>query len=166
VADKKTLEWGQTPWDGLTHGELLLTVKRMYAAILDAQSVLRIQKAADPSSRYWGEGAGGTAMAKLAFVTKQVAANFEPEAVYRAFFRYATNLLFPGEGVGEAWIICPRGHMLTCEKADAAAKPCPICKPLILPDSVMRPLTLEDLTPTPAGAATGDAHEQEKAGRP
>lgn len=105
----KELEWGCTPWDDMTKEELLREVQRMYSAITSASSVLAIW-ANSQTSAYWGpEGVGGKASEKIRQVINHTESEYESEEIYRAFFRYADDLLFDCREVslGAGWCVCP-----------------------------------------------------------
>ena len=130
-AEKKRLDWGETPWDGLSSEELLRECWKMFAALQSAESIIkqcRIQYLwhklpsgieqeqvheameslikADP---YWGHGMGGRAMEEVRQAMSRRDA-FDSEDIYRSFFRYATDLLFEerdGMEIGFGWDVCP-----------------------------------------------------------
>lgn len=104
----KKLEWGETPWDDLTKGELLREVGRMFSALESAKSVLSIMKAlAREDDTFWGkQGSGGRALDRASQVIDPVYEAYDDESVYKSFFRYANSLLF-NVSDDEKWIICP-----------------------------------------------------------
>ena len=134
----KRLTWGETPWDKLSHEELLRTVQRYHSALSSLDSCLTMMRDFQvqivPDHPYWKEGLGGWALQKSSAILDELHGRYSDEDIYRAFFRYADTLLFPD--LGEAWGICPQGHMAAPFKAA-----CPDCQ------QPMRPLAWSDLAP-------------------
>ena len=121
---KKNLKWGETPWDNMTREELLLEVRRMYSALRSLYSVVRVDAATrvhfGGNTRYYSEtGVGGAALEKGRQVIESLFAQYEngEEDIYRAFFRYADQLLFDTstgyEFLSKEWHVCTEcGTML------------------------------------------------------
>jgi hypothetical protein len=108
----RPLAWGETPWDALSRDDLLREVQRMYSALVSANSVLHLARAGNETSGFWGpRGTGGEAVAKARQVLAPLREEYGDEGIYRAFFRYADDLLFDttgdGAGIGTGWRICP-----------------------------------------------------------
>jgi hypothetical protein len=147
----RELKWGQTPWDHLSQPELLREVQRMYAALESTRSVLNILSAqARTADSFWSErGSGGKALSRANQVIEPVQQEYDPEDIYRAFFRYATSLLFEVDE-RERWYICPVcGIMLSGENQTGQA-----CQIIDIPGrkesncpGIMRPLEWQDLAP-------------------
>jgi len=110
---KQTLQWGETPWDNLSRDDLLYTVKRMYSALNSARSVMAVLAVSGPQTAYWTVGTGGRALSKA----DQALAGISDEDCYRAFFRYADDLLF--DGVGAGWVVCEKDGQMFGSDAGA-----------------------------------------------
>lgn len=109
MSKPKTLRWGETPWDNLSREELLREVQRMYAAVSAMYSALRIT-AHGQESGYWGpSGTGGSAIEMGRQIVEPLRERYG-DGMYRAFFRYALDLLFEqrsGYQIGHGWAVCP-----------------------------------------------------------
>jgi hypothetical protein len=142
---KTDLKWGQTPWDDMTKEELLREVQRMYAALSNANSVMKMARYGNENSPFWGnEGTGGKALE----MSRQI---LEPldrygEAIYRRFFRYAYDLLFDQTNfkIGFDWQVCPMCGVMLGSGHDEG-RPCEMGKPGCT--GIMRKLTWDDLKP-------------------
>jgi hypothetical protein len=147
------LEFGQTPWDNLSRDELLTEVRRMYSAINSLTSALHLVKNTDLiSNLFWGvDGTGGKALSKGTQVIDKINKQYSAENLYRAYYRYADDLLFDSDeyDIGFNWVICPVcGTMLgdrenkingmRCDEEHSAPGTC---------NGVFRPITFEDLKP-------------------
>lgn len=137
------LQFGETPFDDLTRGELLRLVQAYHAAAVSANSVLAMIEHGQQGHPYWGpEVSGGRAKRRLEYLIARCGdggANSASERIYRAFFRYANDLLFPGvEGDKDKWGIDAKGVMV------APATPGDINRFTGLP---LRPLKWSDLLP-------------------
>lgn len=141
------LQWGETPFDNLTRDELWLMCQRMYAAIGAMESCLNITKYFDSHSPYWGyDGSGGRALEMARQILDPINKEFDSKSIYRAFFRYANDLLFESNGyrIGFGWSVCPKcgtmlGESSSGEKSEGRnciAKDC---------NGVLRPLEWKDL---------------------
>jgi hypothetical protein len=106
---RKTLKWGETPWDKMTREELMREVQRSYAAVEGAHGVLDQLRFGTESNPFWSnEGVGGRAMSRLNAILDPIKAKYNE--VYHSFFRYATPLLFDEPN---KWVVCPEcGTML------------------------------------------------------
>jgi hypothetical protein len=161
---KRKLQFGETPWDTLTREELLREVQRMYAACTSAQSVLAILGPVPKTfDVFWNVGSGRAAADKLDQIIGDVEARFDSESVYRAFFRYACDLLFrplvlnseekryversrlspPSHGFG--WRICAVPDCGVMTGHDDPRRPEPRCA--VEGHGPMRPLEWRDLEP-------------------
>jgi hypothetical protein len=140
----KKLKWGETPFDKMDRAQLLLHCQRMYDACTGSRSLLRQFEWADPNSPFWGRkhGSGGRELAKLSDIVETIEATFDHESIYRAFFRYATDLLFPTLGIGSRWHVCDKCGSMQGAACDGAVHLCVMCK------STMRPIVWADLSPT------------------
>lgn len=155
---KRTLDWGQTPWDDLPHEELLREVQRMYAALVATESALDLERVAsisDPASVYWGhEGMGGRALEMARQALSYARDNFDGEMVYRAFFRYANDLLFaPSEYmIHDGWVICDVCRQLVASRYEPlAGTRCGDVLPKRSCDGVLRKFEWRDFTPGAEG---------------
>lgn len=150
---KKILEWGETPWDGMTRGELLREIQRMYSAMRSLYSVVRMHQAGNENHPYFGKaGVAGNALEKGRQILEPLWGQLKngEEDMFRCFFRYADDLLFDQRAgytmIGSGWAICPKcGVMLgaTGNGETMFGKPCNMgkndCK------GIMRPLTWGDM---------------------
>lgn len=142
------LEWGETPWDGLSRETLLREVQRMYCALSASESALNICKMSEPGHPYWTrEGTGGRALSKINEITRPIRKRYgwddsKAGSLFRTFTRYANDLLFFHKS--DSWVICikckcwlgrmPRGN-------EGPIRECSFChKPT-------RPITWDDLRP-------------------
>lgn len=139
MSDPIKMKYGQTPWDDMPREELLREMQRAYAAAQAARSALALAAGPSPSA-FWGpEGTGGRALAMCEAVTSRVEEKYSSEDVYRAFFRYAVDLLFTPE-LGHGWNICEKGHML----ANVNGSPMSTCSQCKRP---MRRIEWRDIEP-------------------
>lgn len=104
----KRLKYGQTPWDRLTKKELLLMVCRYHSALSSAASCLWMMHS---ENVYWSvKGSGGRALAKADFLRNISGEDSDlgAEKIYRSFFRYTDEVLFPGLALDTLgpWQIC------------------------------------------------------------
>lgn len=145
-----SLEWGQTPWDGLSRDELLREVQRMYAAVTALGSVVRSHRHMSPESPYWGtRGVGGRALEMERQIVEPLDTMYGSDALFRSFFRYALDLLFDCSvyEIGSDWAVCPEcGQMVGIRLHSAAGLPCssaglgkPACS------GILRPIQWNDL---------------------
>jgi len=110
------LKWGETPFDRLSREEMRTLLCRFYSALNSTRGVLHaaelLQMQAEAKSPYWGpDGLGGRALAKAHQALNPVHAEFGgEEAVWRAFFRVADDLLFDSSKyrIGSNWAVCPK----------------------------------------------------------
>lgn len=140
----KKLKWGETPWEKLDRDELLREVQRLYSAGLSMACCLKMARASDVYSPYWGpRGSGGRALAKWDTINEPLEKKFGNEEIYRAFYRYADDLLF-SPGLGSNWVICDvcGGMLGNPEKpAKAHVEHCFRCEE----DRQFRPIEWKDL---------------------
>lgn len=117
----KQLEWGETPWDNLTKEELLREVQRMYCAVSSAYSVLLDYAGSDPSHPFWSKEGRGARTLEMCRQSLANLEDYEPDNMYRSFFRYAHDLLFdsnPNAVLGFGWHICPKCGTMRGSKND------------------------------------------------
>lgn len=103
------MKWGQTPWDNMSRDELLREVQRMYSAIVSLNSALGLCAHGERGG-YWGtNGTGGSALEKARQILEPLHERVDSESIYRAFYRYADDLLFESNGydIGSGWVVCP-----------------------------------------------------------
>lgn len=145
------LQWGETPWDALSRDELLREVQRMASALISASSVLRILRAPQPHSLFWtDDGSGAEALVKATAALARIQP-YGNEAVYRAFFRYADDLLF-SPPIGRSWAVCPIcGRMFgaSIDGRSAVGRACGEILGLGTCAGVLRAITWDDLKPKP-----------------
>jgi len=103
----KELRWGETPWDNKTKDELLLDVKRMYAAITSLNSVAHLCTCGQGESPFWyaKSGSGRRALELAKQVLEPIHNEYDSADIYHCYFRYAYDLLFDGE-MGFGWYVC------------------------------------------------------------
>jgi hypothetical protein len=149
----RELEWGETPWDDMPREELLREMQRAYAAVNAARSVLGILQGPDPSAFWKPRGSGYRALAMCTAVTSRVEERFDSESVYRAFYRYAVDVLFAPE-LGFGWAVCENGHMVGAGNDMRPPTKCFQCK------KPMRPIEWRDIErPSPS---SGNSDEGSK----
>jgi hypothetical protein len=134
------LKYGETPWDKLTRKELLREVQRMYAAIVSMNSVIHLCKR-DEVGGFWsipgdglsfnnGGGSGGRVIEMARMILVPLHTKFDSENIYRAYFRYAVDLLFSPE-LGFGWTACDGCLNLYGDgpgnKDKMLGNPCPDC---------------------------------------
>lgn len=144
------LHWGETPWDTLSRDELLREVQRMASALISSTSVLRMAQAVEKTSLFYSPGgSGGIAVAK----SEAALARLKPygdEAVYRAFFHYADDLLFDDPSLGVGWAVCPvcgRMYGTTMDGRSSVGRVCSEILGLGTCAGVLRPIAWDDLKP-------------------
>ena len=148
------LLWGETPFDHLSKEESLLLLQKMYSALVSAESVLSLISY-NQTSAFWGpEGSGRHSIEKIKSILNPIHAGFDRENIYRSFFRYANDLLFPELAaighVGFGWSVCSIcGKMVGTSYSGKSANGKP-CKEIVPTDceGVFRPLTWDDLKPS------------------
>jgi hypothetical protein len=93
----KDLPWGKSPFDDMPREELLLWARRMYTACEHARGVLsNVEASMPPGNPFWSaRGTGGHALRMCTFVVEEVERRFDRESIFRSFYRYAVDLLFP-----------------------------------------------------------------------
>ncbi len=154
---KKSLKWGETPWDNMTKEELLREVQRMYSALRSLYSVMRME--ADTREHFGGNmlyfgksGVGGAALEKGRQVIEPLFEQYDGEEdIYRSFFRYADDLLFDrstGYMIGDGWAICPECGSMYGETSDGKSSVGELCSAYPLGKKgckgVLRALTWDD----------------------
>lgn len=147
--DLRAIEWGHTPFDTLTPEELLRHCQRLYAACESMASCLAVSRVGDERSPYWGPtGSGAQALEQGEQALTAARAGFDRESIYRAFFRYARDLLFESKGamrLGFDWRMCTVcGQMWGCyQGGELTGKPCTVksC------DGIYRPIEWDDIKP-------------------
>lgn len=136
------LEWGETPFDGMSHDELFETCLRLYMACIEAKGALKMVRHGDPASPYWGgEGTGGIALSMLEQATAKAKGEHDSDNMYGCLFRYIDCLLFDGPGITK-WRVCEKDGMIQGSyNAGTAGSPCITC------GGPMRPLSWDDMNP-------------------
>jgi hypothetical protein len=140
MAEQAELEFGETPWDKMSREELLREVQRMYAATTGLYSVVRMSKATDqiragmgpesddPPNPYWGKsGVGGNELEKARQVIDPLDDRYGSGNIYRAFFRYANDLLFEDNGyemIHDNWMVCPECGAMYGSRYKMIERPC------------------------------------------
>jgi hypothetical protein len=148
----KKLKWGQTPWDDMDKEELLLTIFKMYSAVVSLDSCLSTIRPNVPGHAYWGtKGVGGRALEKSRQVLDPIHESVEGGSgeIYRAFFRYAPDLIFePGEyQLGWGWTVCPECGKMLGRSTNGESKEGELCSDLFPKDcsGIFRKLSWYDL---------------------
>lgn len=106
---RQILNYGETPWDGMSREELLREVQRMFAAVNASHSVMNIQRQYAPDHPFWGnDGSGGWALEMTRQIDEPLREQYG-DGMHTAFFRYALDLLFDGSDyrIGGGWAVCP-----------------------------------------------------------
>jgi hypothetical protein len=105
------LEFGETPWDNLSKDELLLEVKRLYAATVSLHGSLSMCADMSRGDPYFAErtARGYKALRKGEQALAAARRTYSDEDISRAYFRYAGDALF--SGVGDGWMIDDNGRM-------------------------------------------------------
>lgn len=153
MSEERHLEWGQTPFDSLSREELLRHCQRLYSATLSLTCVVRMSRHGHEQSLYWGpRGAGAHALEKGEQALRAAQGEFNGETIYRAFFRYAVDLLFESKGemrLGFDWHVCPVCKRMTgSSNPEQAERTGQLCQePFYLPPcpGVLRRITWDDL---------------------
>lgn len=123
----KELNWGETPFDGLSEDELKTHCYRMYSALNSASSVISMRKAIsecrgeNSESGYFGpEGSGGQALEKCEQAIGKVEGGIDDETIYRSYFRYVDDLLFDATKyeIGASWSVCDGCGTMVSDKPD------------------------------------------------
>jgi uncharacterized protein YukE len=111
----KVLEWGETPFDKMSHDELLVHAKRMYSAIQSAHNELGNMREmglrVDKHSLYWtGQGSGNIAFQKVDQALKKASNGYSRENIHHSYFRYAKSFLFDPWSKSDmpVWMICSK----------------------------------------------------------
>ena len=116
MIDPKDLKWGQTPFDDLTRDEMLMMLRAYHSTVESCRSVLTMLRYSDPKSPYWGsKGTGGRAMDKAEVMMARVKEDSDYEGaenVFRRYFRYADQVLFPEIKADPEWWINSEGIMI------------------------------------------------------
>lgn len=121
MSELHELKWGETIWDDMPLNELLREVQRKHAALMRAYSILSMMDRGDYDP-FWGKnGSGGAAieMVRQALGTIDQS-DREHENAYRAFWRYAVDLLFDRKDydqIGSGWVVCPECGTMLGDKA-------------------------------------------------
>jgi hypothetical protein len=142
----ENLPWGKSPFDDMPHEELLFWARRMYVACEHARGALsNIESSMPPGHLFWSVGGtGGHALRMCTFVVKEVQRRFDHESIYRSFYRYAVDLLFPVDlQVGRGWHRCLAGECdILVINYESKKAECPAH-----PGAETRAITWEDLSP-------------------
>jgi hypothetical protein len=110
------LQWGETPFDKLSREEMRMLLCKLYTALNATSGALAMSRAAelqiDPNSVFWGpHGNGGRIMMMADQALNPIKREFGgDEAISRAYFRYADELLFDWSSIkfGSSWAVCPK----------------------------------------------------------
>ncbi|PBV09242.1 hypothetical protein CJU35_05135 [Pseudomonas aeruginosa] len=144
----KELEWGQTPFDECTREELIQHCARLYSATSALSSAAQTIQ---DNSLFWTQGSGAVAVEKGRQALESARCGFDAENIYRAYLRYAGDLLFvdaPGLEFRNGWVVCP-----VCEQmASTLGRGCnagKTCSEILAGDcsGVLRELSWDDLMP-------------------
>lgn len=155
---KKTLKWGETPFDKMSREELLLEVKRMYSALLSVSSEFRSCSYSIINPYYFGKtGSGGCALEKARQVLDPIHEKYKDGSgeLYGAFFRYAEDLLFDqstGYRIGSGWAVCTVCGVMLSENGSGESMiglPCRMGRKDC--SGIFRALSWEDLAPQKRG---------------
>lgn len=112
----KRLEWGQTPFTSMTREQLERHAQRLYAATSNMTCALKLTRCNHPDSPFYGpDGTAGRAIEMGEQALDAIKKGFEPETIYRSFFRCALDLLFHNKkaNIGSGWGVCGKcGSMI------------------------------------------------------
>lgn len=134
------LPFGKTPWDEMERPELLRTIQRFYSALTSSRSALCLTSHGETMGFWGNRGSGRKAIIKC----EEALAPYEEnsENIYRAFFRYANDLLFESPHVGFRFGVCLK---CGCSYADVEPPRVPVsCESC---GGKMRPLNWDDMKP-------------------
>lgn len=150
---KKSLKWGETPWDKMKKPELLREVWRMYSALRSLYSVVKMDAATSTNPYFYSKtGVGGNALEKGRQIIEPLFRQYkEGESdIFRSFFRYADDLLFDQSVgytmIGSRWTVCPECGVMIGDNPkgeSSVGKPCHMGKKDCA--GIMRPLLWDDL---------------------
>lgn len=152
----KKLKWGETPFDLMSHKDLLLATKRIFYVMVQMNGILSMIKTFDgrsgSDSAFWNAPGRGYRTLKLAEVIgKPLHEEYSFNQIWRSFFRLAAEAMFPDCGE-EPWVICPK-----CSDMSRASTPVQTkaslgkrCSNLVdnrtvKCSGILRRLTLEDI---------------------
>lgn len=154
------LKWGETPFDRMSHEELLLHAKRMFMALDMAKGDLTdIQKDMSPNRRQesqWSYSRREKTISRVNEAIDLIMKPYPENNLYNNYYRYASSLLFTRDESKDShdnWFICtecdnlagvneasiPRYDNVPHNRIDF---PDPNCQ------GVFRKLTLDDMKPT------------------
>ncbi|EPQ6932457.1 hypothetical protein ACUVZD_000100 [Pseudomonas aeruginosa] len=144
----KELEWGQTPFDDCTREELIQHCARLYGATSALSSAAQMVQ---DKSLFWTQGSGAEALEKGRQALECARNGFDAENIYRAYFRYAGDLLFTetvGLQIRTGWVVCPVCEQMASTHGgdNNAGKTCSEVVPGDCP-GVLRALAWSDLKP-------------------
>jgi hypothetical protein len=138
------LEFGQTPFDNLTRGELLRLLQAYHHAMMACRNFVLTSKEHDEQSMFGGDrvrhfwtlpGRGGVLLhyiETLMTLSGDGGLTDESRNIYFNFFRYAAGLFFGDADPCDCWGITADGNMSAPFRAENG----------------QRPLTWSDLLPT------------------
>jgi len=152
------LQWGETPFDKLSREEMRMLLCKFYSALNSTRSVLSTSEAmqmqVEAKHPFWGpDGVGGRALAKANQALDPVYAEFGgDEAIWRAFFRVADDLLFDSSKyrIGSNWAICPKCGVMIGRAPDqdpVVGTPCVGTRRRGECDGILRKIEWADLAP-------------------
>jgi hypothetical protein len=154
------LEWGETPFTGMSYEDLLLHAHRMLIALGSLYSIVDMSKSMEirirgEASEFWGlRGRGGAALEKadqiFALLNEGIDEEQHEPMHSSIFYRYAPDLLFDTtqyEMIGSGWRVCDACKSMWGSK-HTLGQPCTFCK------APTRPLAWSDLAPIPKEGTT------------
>lgn len=148
---KNELEWGQTPFDECTREELIQHCARLYSATSALSSAAQMVQ---DKSLFWTQGSGAEALEKGRQALEVARNGFDADNIYRAYFRYAGDLLFAdasGLQLRTGWAVCPVCEQMasTIGGSSYAGK---TCSEILLGkcSGILRDLSWDDLKPVTA----------------
>ncbi len=142
----RELRWGETPFDRMSHEDLLIHAKRMFLALTSLHSVVSQHKVSDEHFNklnlpYWSnDGMGGKALNLSKRTLGKIKRGYNSDNIYRMFFRYAKDVLFEPDENASRWQVCDHCKMFL-GTTDTA---CCFCK------NRLRKLTMADLMNEPS----------------
>lgn len=146
--EPRHLWWGQTPWDDMPREELLRETQRLYYATEHLLGALEQVKLGNES--HWLFGPKSIPTRAMALGTHALApyrrGNAQASDIYRAFFRTAAELLFPGI-VRDGWHVCECGEMTSTPLEGEHDLICTACAFQGRKPAPMRPIQWSDMAP-------------------
>jgi len=99
-------DFHRVPWEDWDEHSLKEQLNRMYAALTDAASVLRVLQVGEEANPFWKRGGSGHhASHQCEQVLSALHSAYDEQAMHRRFFRMARCVYFPEVNI--PWVVCP-----------------------------------------------------------